>query len=62
MKVSCPKCEKIYNINASRIPEEGVPTRCKVCDQPFRIRLAQTIDLESLLEEEQAIEDRKSVV
>lgn len=40
MKTQCPKCGAKYEIPDERIPEKGLPTRCAMCDQIFRVHLS----------------------
>jgi predicted Zn finger-like uncharacterized protein len=37
MKIRCPKCNTLYNIDESKIPEKGAYVRCKKCQNKFHI-------------------------
>lgn len=37
MKIQCPKCNTAYNIDDSRIPQQGGYVRCKKCQNRFRV-------------------------
>jgi len=38
MKVTCPKCEAVYQIADSRIPNEGIYGRCPKCNERFFLK------------------------
>ena len=37
MRIQCPKCEAVYQIDDSKIPEKGIHVTCKKCKTRFRI-------------------------
>ena len=37
MRVQCPNCEAVYQIDASKIPEKGIHATCKKCKTRFHI-------------------------
>ena len=37
MKISCSNCGAIYNVNADKIPDMGVKTKCKKCHSVITI-------------------------
>ena len=37
MKIVCPHCSTNYQIDDSRIPEKGLPVKCSVCGNKFRV-------------------------
>lgn len=42
MKVMCPQCEAVYQIDDARIPNEGIHGRCPKCNERFFIRKENT--------------------
>jgi predicted Zn finger-like uncharacterized protein len=38
MKVQCPNCRAIYNIDESKIPEKGAHGTCSRCGKRFDIK------------------------
>ncbi|PID78121.1 MAG: hypothetical protein CSB21_01920 [Deltaproteobacteria bacterium] len=39
MKIKCPECGKVYNINQNKLPEKPIiKIRCKSCNQPFSFK------------------------
>jgi len=37
MKIVCPHCNTNYQIDDSRVPEKGLPVKCSVCGNKFRV-------------------------
>ena len=37
MKIECPECNAVYNVDRSKIPDKGVNIRCKKCQSGFFI-------------------------
>lgn len=37
MKIVCPHCSTNYQIDDSKIPEKGLPVKCSVCGNKFRV-------------------------
>lgn len=44
MNVSCPECATVYRVDPSRIPGDGIQTRCRECDTPFRVDAGEGTD------------------
>ena len=38
MKVQCPNCRAVYNIDDSKIPEKGTHANCSKCKTRFEIK------------------------
>ena len=38
MKIKCPKCEAVYEISESKIPEKGANVTCKKCQNRFTVK------------------------
>jgi predicted Zn finger-like uncharacterized protein len=38
MKVQCPNCRAVYNIDDSKIPEKGTHATCSKCKTRFEIK------------------------
>jgi Tfp pilus assembly protein PilF len=37
MKIVCPHCNTNYQIDDSKVPEKGLPVKCSVCGNKFRV-------------------------
>ena len=37
MKISCPKCPAVYELDESRIPAAGLSIKCPKCQTPFTV-------------------------
>ena len=37
MKIVCPHCSTNYQIDDSKVPEKGLPVKCSVCGNKFRV-------------------------
>ena len=44
MKAQCPKCNAIYNIDDSKIPDKGAHATCAKCKTRFQIKKGQTVE------------------
>ena len=51
MKIQCPNCEAVYNINDSTIPEKGAHVTCRKCQTRFHIKKEQQAEKEDHQEE-----------
>jgi len=38
MKIKCPECKTVHNINEAKIPEKGAYARCKKCNHRFLVK------------------------
>jgi predicted Zn finger-like uncharacterized protein len=38
MKVQCPNCKAVYNIDDSKIPEKGTHATCAKCKTRFEVK------------------------
>lgn len=43
MDVSCPKCQTEYELDDSRVTEEGVTVKCTTCSHVFRVKRKQLV-------------------
>jgi predicted Zn finger-like uncharacterized protein len=42
MNVSCPECGSVYRLDPLKVPDGGARTRCRQCQTPFLVAVAET--------------------
>jgi len=55
MKAQCPKCNAVYNIDDSKIPEKGAQATCSKCKTRFAVKRVNKADKGEKAEETQSI-------
>ncbi len=43
MNVACPKCDTIFRVDPSKVPDRGIRARCSVCSAVFRVELSPVV-------------------
>ena len=64
MIITCPSCDKKFNVDASLIPQEGRTLQCGFCDHKWFFKKENTDDEIKILEKkipEPVIEDNKNL-
>ena len=64
MIITCPSCNKKFNVDASLIPQEGRTLQCGFCDRKWFFKKENTDDEIKILEKkipEPVIEDNKNL-
>jgi len=46
MKITCPHCSTVYNIDDSRISDKGLLVKCSVCENQYRIKKRKELPIE----------------
>lgn len=44
MKVQCPNCKAVYNIDDSKVPEKGVKASCPKCKTRFTLKKLTNVE------------------
>ena len=60
MKIVCPHCSTNYQIDDSKIPEKGLPVKCSVCGNKFRVFREQKEEAPEPPKEEEIQENKNS--
>ena len=60
MKIVCPHCNTNYQIDDSKVPEKGLPVKCSVCGNKFRVFREQEEEKSEQPEEDNAAKNNAS--
>ncbi|MBQ4437550.1 zinc-ribbon domain-containing protein [bacterium] len=60
MKIVCPHCSTNYQIDDSKVPEKGLPVKCSVCGNKFRVFREQEEEKPEPPKEEEILENKNS--
>ena len=60
MKIVCPHCSTNYQIDDSKVPEKGLPVKCSVCGNKFRVFREQEEEKPEPPKEEEEIQENKN--
>ena len=64
MRITCPSCDKKFNVDVALIPQEGRTLQCGFCDRKWFFKKENTDDEIKILEKkipEPVIEDNKNL-
>ena len=60
MKIVCPHCSTNYQIDDSKVPEKGLPVKCSVCGNKFRVFREQEEETQEPQKEAEIQENKNS--
>ena len=60
MKIVCPHCNTNYQMDDSKIPEKGLPVKCSVCGNKFRVFREQKAEEKPEQPEEEVVADKNN--